>query len=300
MIVVICALAAAFINAVAVVWMRRAAGVRRPKELFSRDMFFAIARQRLWLAAVGLQLAGFMLQAVALKFGSIILVEPLMTMILVFLVLILHYRYGIKVGHKEWLAVGLVCVGLLAMLSAARPRGEQLDYRLIDWIIIVSVIAGCIAGCIWVVRRSRSPRIRAAFGGLAVAANIGLTAGLTKLVIELAGHGFGSLATSWELYALIASGLISAAISQSAFAAGPLVISQPIIEILNPIVSGIIAVTAFDSDISTSVAALGIMIPGFIMTVVGLVLIGGSKRFQRSHLSVPKPTVRWRYASNHS
>lgn len=289
MVVVLCALVASFINAVAVVWMRRAAGARLPSELFSRKLFWAIARRKLWLAALGLQLAGFLLQAVALKFGSLILVEPLMTMILVFLVLILHYRYNVRVGKKEWLAVGSVCVGLLAMLTAARPRGEQLDYRLLDWIIIVVVVASVVAVCIWLVRRAESARTRAAFGGVAVAFNIGLTAGLTKLVVELAGHGFGTLATSWELYALIASGLISAAISQSAFAAGPLVISQPIIEILNPIVSGIIAVTAFDSDINTSAGAIGVAIPGLILTIVGLVSIGGSKRFQQTHLAVPRP-----------
>lgn len=288
LIVVILSLLAAFINAVAVIWMRRAAGFRHPKELFSRQLFLAIARRKLWLAAVALQFIGFLLQAVALNFGSVILVEPIMTMILVFLVLILHYRYNIRVGKTEWFAVGSVCLGLFMMLVAARPHGEVLNYSGDAWTVIMIIVASVIASCIWIVRRAKSPTVRAALGGIAVATNIGLTAGLTKLVVGQINTNPFTIATSWEIYALIASAVSAAIISQSAFAAGPLVISQPIIEILNPIVSGIIAVIVFSSIINTAPMALAIAIPGLILAIVGLALIGGSKRLQQTHLARPK------------
>lgn len=284
-VVVIVSLLAAFINAVAIIMMRRASGSRLPHELFNRKIFWEIAKRKLWLASVGLQLIAFLLQAVALNYGSLILVEPLMTMVLVFLMLLLHFRYDVPASRREWLAVGLVVVGLIMTLSAARPGGGHLVYDGSDWVITVGVVVAIIAGCIWVMRRSDSARVRAAFGGIAAATNIGLTAGLTKLAVEQANKGFVNLATSWELYAVIASGLVMVVILQSVFASGPLVISQPIIEIVNPIVSGIIAVVIFHNVVSTSPTAIAVAIPGLLLAVVGLSLIGGSTRFQRPSLT---------------
>lgn len=284
-VVVIAALAAAFINAVAIVMMRRAAGVRLAHELFRREMFISIAKKKLWLASVGLQLVGFLLQAIALNWGSLVLVEPIMAMVLVFLFLILHFRYKILAGRREWFAVGAVCVGLIVMLFAARPDGGRLTYDSHDWLATIAVIIIVIIACVAIVRRSNSPKIRALVGGLAAAANIGLTAALTKVVVEQANEGFVTLATNWEVYALMASGLAMVAILQSVFAAGPLVISQPVIEIVNPIVSSIIAVAIFHNVIDTSPAAVAIALPGLILAIIGLALIGSSKRYEKAHVT---------------
>lgn len=283
--VVVASLLAALVNAVAIVMMRRASGVRLPHELFRHKIFLAIARRKLWLASVLLQLVGFFLQAVALNWGSLMLVEPLMSMVLVFMFLILHFRYKVRAALREWCAVAFVCVGLVAMLAAARPHGRYLSYDGAEWAITISIILVVIAVCIVVVRSSASPKVRAAIGGLAAAANIGLTAALTKIVVRQGATSFSVLATNWEVYALIASGLAMVVILQSVFAAGPLVISQPIIEIVNPMVSSIIAIAVFRNTIDTSPAAISIAVPGLVLAVAGLALIGSSKRYEKAHVT---------------
>lgn len=284
-IVVVLSLIASFVNATAIVMQRRASGERPPSELFRKKLFVLVAKKRLWLASVGLQLLGFLLQAAALYWGSLILVEPIMTMVLVFLFLLLHFRYNIPASMREWLAIGFVCVGLIAMLSAARPHGGNLHYSSSVWALTIGVVLATIAVCIAIVRRSDSPKIRAAVGGLAAAANIGMTAALAKLAIVRFGENPVSLLWSWELYALIVSGLLMVVVLQSVFAAGPLVISQPIIEIVNPIVSGTIAIVVFHNVINTSAAAISVAIPGLVLAIIGLSLIGGSKRYERTHVT---------------
>lgn len=283
--VVVASLVAALVNAVAIVMQRRAAGVRLPHELFQYKMFMSIAKKRLWLTSVGLQLVGFLLQAIALNWGSLVLVEPIMAMVLVFLFLILHYRYNILAGKREWFAVGAVCVGLIAMLTAARPHGGHLSYSAPEWALTIGIITAVIFTCIVVVRRSDSPKTRAAVGGIAAAANIGLTAGLTKLVLEKFNENPLGLLVSWELYIIIASGLLMVVVLQSVFAAGPLVISQPIIEIVNPIVSSLIGIIIFHNIINTSPAAVAIALPGLALAVAGLALIGSSKRYEKAHVT---------------
>jgi len=51
-----------------------------------------LVRQPLWLTAVGANVAGFALQVVALSFGSLALVQPILACDLMFAVLILWYR----------------------------------------------------------------------------------------------------------------------------------------------------------------------------------------------------------------
>ena len=51
-----------------------------------------LVRQPLWLAAIGANVVGFALQVVALDFGSLALVQPILACDLMFAVLILWYR----------------------------------------------------------------------------------------------------------------------------------------------------------------------------------------------------------------
>lgn len=283
--VVVASLLGALLNATAAIMQRRVAGVRHQKELFSHRMFLSIARKKKFLISVSMQITAFILQAFALAYSAIILVEPLMTMMLVFMILILHFRYKIPAGLKEWSGITLSTVGLIAMLVTARPRGEHMNFNQLSWLLVVAFIVIIIAGCIFIMRRMESANMRALFGGIAGAVNIGLSAAFIKLVVTQIHLGFIPLFTTWELYALALSGLSTVIILQSVFASGPLVISQPIIEILNPIVSGIIAVTLFGSTIDSSPKALAIAIPGLIVAIIGLALIGSSKRYQKAHLA---------------
>jgi hypothetical protein len=283
--VIVAALGAALLNAVAIVMQRRAAGERLPKELYSRQLFLSLAKRKLWLASVGLQLVGFGLQAVALNFGSIILVEPITATVLVFLFLILHFYYKIRAGKREWIAVAAVIIGMSALLGSLQPHGGHIRFDGPAWLVTTIIILVVVTCSIIFVRHSKSPKLRAAVGGIGVAFNIGYSAGLTKLVLEKFGENPAGILGSWEIYALGASALLLLVMFQSVFAAGPLVISQPIIEIVNPIVSSIIGITLFHNIVNTSLTAMLIAIPGLILAAFGLALLGSSKRYEHKHLA---------------
>lgn len=284
--VIVAALGAALLNAVAIVLQRRAAGERLPKELYSRRLFLSLVKRKLWLISVGLQLVGFGLQALALNFGSIILVEPITATVLVFLFLILHFYYKIRAGKREWVAVAAVVVGMSALLGALQPHGGHIRFDGPAWLVTSIIVLIVVAGSIAFVRHSKSPKSRAAVGGLGAAFNIGYAAGLTKLVLEKFGENPAGIFGSWEIYALVASGLVMLITLQSVFAAGPLVISQPLIEIVNPIVSSTIGIFLFHNIVNTSITAMSIAIPGLIIAAFGLALLGSSKRYEHKHLAV--------------
>jgi drug/metabolite transporter (DMT)-like permease len=280
--IIAAALIAAFFNAAAGVLQRRAAGHVEAHELFRKALSIKLTRHRLWLAGIVLETGAFVLQAAALRHGSLVLVEPLLVTDLVFLLLLLHFRFNIKPGVREWLAVGCICAGLSALLAAANPRGGHLQFSGLAWALMSGSITIVIAIGAFAMRRLHSSVQRAATGGIAAAMSFALVAALTKLTMQkLAASGLGSVFSGWELYALAVAGILSLIVMQNAYAAGPLVVSQPIMEIMDPLVTAIIGILVFGDIISTSAGALAIEVLGALLAATGIVLMGSSKRIQQ-------------------
>jgi hypothetical protein len=281
-IAVIGTLLASFLNALSSIWQRRAAGKPDAKMLFHKNFVKAMVVNRLWLGGLGLQILAAVLQGVALYQASLVLVEPLLTMDLVFLMLLLHFRFRVVAGLREWGSVLALCAGLSMLLAAANPRGGHLEFSAANWAWTSGLIGGVVLVGAITMRRSSSPRLRAGIGGVACGLNFALTAGFAKLMLGQLQYGLGNVFSSWEVYAMAVSGAISLIVAQSTFAAGPLAISQPAIEISDPLVSAAIGILLFGDVISTSIGALALEVIGAVLATAGIVLLGGSRRVHES------------------
>jgi hypothetical protein len=132
--VVVLTLLASLCNAIAAVLQRRAIGAPEPHELFRKALVKAVSKNRLWLIGLWLQFLAGALEVIALYKGTLVLVEPLLVTDLVFLLFILHFRYGMKSGPREWMGVIFVCIGLSILLVIANPRGGHMQYSgLVSW-----------------------------------------------------------------------------------------------------------------------------------------------------------------------
>jgi hypothetical protein len=280
-VIVACAVAS-FLNAVAAVLQRRAAGTPHPSRLFSRNLISEISRNEKWLKGMGIQVVASLITAVALYWGSLVLVEPLLTTDLVFLMLILHYRFRVGAGLREWGGVAAICGGLTSLLVAANPQSGDKAFDWLGWTIAAGVVIIGILAAAAIMRRASLSSLRAAIGGVACGLNLSLSAGLIKLVYEQWENGLGAVFTSWQIYAFLLSALLSIIVIQSTFAAGPIAISQPSIEISTPLISVAMGVVLFGDDIRTTAAALALEICGAIIIAAGIILLGRSSRIQRS------------------
>ncbi|MGH9069367.1 MAG: DMT family transporter [Acidimicrobiales bacterium] len=254
--VVIGSLISAFLNAWSAVVQRRVAGKPSRQDLFSRNFIVNLTKNKLWLSGLALQILAFLAQAAALREGSITVVEPLMTADLVFLMFLLRWRFRFKPSVREWSAVLALAIGLSGLLLAADPRGGNIQID--NWRWAIAGVAGAIAifCSSLMVRRLSSRKVRAALAGTAAGINFALNAAFTKLVVGEFSHGINAVFTSWPLYALAISGIISMIVMQSAYASGSLAESQPAIEITDPLISIVIGVMLFGDVIDHSVAAL--------------------------------------------
>lgn len=280
-IVIVTTLIAALLNACSSVLQRQAAGSPHPKELFRGRFIALLLKNKRWLTGMGLQIAGAAFNGVALFFGSLVLVEPLLATDLVFLMLILHFRFRINVGRREWGGVAAIILGLTMLLEAASPRNGHGHSSGKYWALMGIIVATLVLASAVVMRRHSSPKLRAALGALATGLNFALTAGLMKLLFTRFPHGTVAILSGWQLWAFVASGMTSVVVTQSMYGAGPLAISQPILEITEPLASGAIGLLLFDDMVNFGTAALAFEVIGGLLAAGGIIAMGGSKRIIR-------------------
>jgi len=205
-------------------------------------------RRGVWLAGFGFMVASFLLQAVALHFGRLTQVQPLLTTELLFLVVLLAVWFRFDVGVREWLAALAAALGLAAFCTAHSPgRDQGPDGR--NW-IVVGVACAVLAG-VSVALALRGPRWwRAAMSGRRrhrLRLHRGPHQGRHRL------HRFGLGVDVLPLADLRASGHRRGGpfLAQNAFHAGPIAASQSTLIMVDPLVSILIGIVLFGDQLRT-------------------------------------------------
>jgi hypothetical protein len=142
-------------------------------------------------------------------------------------------------------------------------------------LMAVGLVAGQVA----------SGAARASFFAVAAGAAFGLLAALTKTTTWLLGQGASAFFTAWQTYALIGVALAGAICQQSAFQAGPLPASLPVMDAVEPTVAVCIGVFAFAERVSTSPPALVAQAAGVVALLTGIVVLDRSPVVRELHES---------------
>jgi uncharacterized membrane protein len=121
-------------------------------------------RRRIWLLGFAVMIISFVLQAVALHFGRISQVQPILTTELVFLVVILAVWFGFTIGRREWLGSLAVTGGLAGFLYFAHPEYGTLSPPTWDWIVTGWASGVAIATAVVLALRGRGWWPAALFG----------------------------------------------------------------------------------------------------------------------------------------
>ncbi|MFD1661736.1 DMT family transporter [Streptomyces caeni] len=235
-----------------------------------------LARRPMWLAGMGLVTSSFALLGFALAFGPLVLVLPLAATDLLFALPLLAWRRRMPLTH--FAATGMVCTaGGVAMFLTALPHspaGAAVP-SVRDWVPVLAAIGGVVALLV-PTGVSRRGRLRTALYAICAALMLALLDSLTKSAAGLFRvDGFGAF-SRWEPYSLIVVGAVGLVLSQSAYQAGSLAISLPIIDTLEPIGAVAIGIAVFGEQLASSVWALTVQALGAAMAVAGIALLGRS------------------------
>lgn len=196
----------------------------------------AVSRPMWWLGT-GMALAGYGLQVIALGFGTLLVVQPILVLSLMF-TLPLSARYdGRRISFSEifWSLLLGAAVAVLVLLGD--PVAGATHPPLARWLVCLAV------GTVMLTAVSRYAlkqirREKALLLGLVTGAIMGYVAVLSKAVVDnLVNGGLMGLLTAWESYGLLAGAILGTAVQQYSFNAGALKNSLPAMTIAEPIVA---------------------------------------------------------------
>jgi drug/metabolite transporter (DMT)-like permease len=249
--VYVLAVATALSNALTSVFQRM--GVEEaPEDATMRLSLITHALRRgIWLLGFMFMICSFLLQAFALHVGRLSVVQPILTMELLFLVFILGTYFGYRITVREWIGASAIVFGLAGFLAFADPGGGNRIPDTTEW----GVVGGAaVFGIVILVLATRwGPRWwKAAMFGSAAAVSFAFTAALIKVVSDYAARDWVTMLGHWQTYGLIVFGLAGLFLTQNAFHSGPLAASQSTLVLVDPLISILIGIALYGDSLRTS------------------------------------------------
>ena len=210
-----------------------------------------LVRQPVWLLGALFMAGTFGFQALALYFGPLSVVQPVLVLELIFTLGLRVFVLHDDIAGRTWSAALMICAGLAAFLIVASPSDGTGVPHAGQWIMAVSTRGLAVVALLLLARRG-SPARRAAFFGAATAIVWSVDAAFVKQTVDVLAHsGPLGLLTSWPLYAMIATGVLGTILLQGAYAVGPLAASQATLLIVDPLVSIWLGIELFGEQLNT-------------------------------------------------
>jgi drug/metabolite transporter (DMT)-like permease len=284
-IAVLAALGAAGAFGVAAALQHRQAQLAAPAAGPSLRLLAALAARPLWLAAILLAATAYGLQALALAFGPLTLVAPIVATDLVFALLVAA-RWSRPLRPRDWAGCLLAAGGVAAFLAAAPPSSGHSDATPRAWLLAfaaVTLICGVAVNAARLARAGSAPgpgrvsagAARAVLMAAAAGAVFGLTAAVTlSLTRLLRAAGPGATLAHWQPWALLALGTAGLLLSASAFQAGPLAASLPVMDTVEPVAGVLLGTLLFGERLAASPAGLAVQVAAAAAAIAGITVLG--------------------------
>lgn len=282
--VVVFSLLAACCYAVASVLQQRAAAAVPVEYSMRIGLLTRLLARPLWLIGVVADLGGFTFEAIALGLGSLAVVQPLIVLGLPVALALGARTSHQRLGRREWLATGALCVGLFLFLALNTPsRGD--DFAPINrWLVVGGSLAA--AGAVCLFAASAVPAWRATLLAAATGLVFAGSAALTKSVAALLGNDVLGTLGHWELYGVIIVGILSMLVAQSAFQAGHLRQSLPALTLVPPLVSLAIGQYLFGEDLHVTGPVLAADLVCLVLAAGAVVSLGRSPLAETAYSAV--------------
>ncbi len=273
MVSILFALLGAFSQALTSVLQRLANLAGAEKDRSAWDTTKYLIRQPMWLLGMVTMGGTFIFTALALYFGQLATVQPILVTELIFTLALRVFWLRDRIATRTWSAAALLCAGLCGFLVVANPQEGHGHPTFEKWVIALGS-RGLLILVLLVLSRWGSPARRAALLGASAALVWAIDAAFVKAATEvLAHHGWSGLFLHWPVYGVVVTGVLGTVILESAFTAGPLAASQSALLIVDPLASIAIGIELFGEQLRSSPVAIFAQVVLLGMMFVGVVLL---------------------------
>lgn len=211
----------------------------------------AIRRPTWWLS-LSLAWLAYGFQAVALAFGTLLVVQPVLVLSLL-LTLVLSARVEqrkMEIDETFWATILTVAVGVLVVLGRPEPGAREASIS--EWLVALGAGVVVMGATVLAARRQRSV-MRAFLLGAVCGAIFGYLAVFSKTTVDaFVRGGVPELVTTWPLYALLGAAIVGTIVQQYAFSAGNLSQSLPAMKIFEPLLAYSLGMTLLGETFTVS------------------------------------------------
>jgi drug/metabolite transporter (DMT)-like permease len=265
-------------TATASVAQRQAAASAPEKLSFNIHLLGYLLRRPVWFLGIASMILGFIFQILALRAGTLSVVQPVIAteLVIVFGIIAIHDPH--RVHMRDWFSAAGMVIGLGAFLALARPSGGHHHASASMWIlagIATFGFAGLLTAAAYLPGRGGLPASggrKAALLGMAAAAGFGFVAAVIKELSTHLSQGLSGIFLNWSPYVLLIAGAAAFFLASNAFQAGSLASSQPGLTVVDPLVASLLGVILFGERLdhhplilAGEVLALGLLIGSVVL-----------------------------------
>ncbi|OBI19372.1 hypothetical protein A5712_19245 [Mycobacterium sp. E2327] len=260
------ALSSALCIAIGDVLQQRAAHCIEDRSIGHIALLATLLRNRRWWWGALLLIACIALQAAALAKGSVLLVQALLMLSLLFALPINARAWHRRVTGGEWIWGGLLTAAVVVVVVVGNPGAGRSSAALGTWLAVGVVLAPLLVACV-VAGRIRGGAVAAALFAFVSGSLWGVFGVLTKEVVARLGDGGWAVARTPELYACVLAAAGGVVWSQAAFRAGPLTASMPMLQMSQPVVASVLGVVVLGETLNAGRAGIAaLVVAALVMT----------------------------------
>lgn len=209
---------------------------QRIAENADRSVMRTAMTSPLWWIGTTSAVIAYGLQLIALGFGTLLIVQPILVLSLMFTLPLAAWYQGRRMSSEELIWCSLLTISVGVILVFGRPTGGITSPPLDRW--LPSFALGLAAMVSFGVLAQRIRTQRALLLGVVCGILYGFVAVLSKAVVDtLMESGISGLLTSWPFYTLIIAAGSGTVLQQYSFHAGPLKHSLPAMKIIEPLIA---------------------------------------------------------------
>jgi len=278
------AFAGALSYAVASVTQQRSAAAVVSSRPLEPALVLRLVRSRPWLlglVAVGI---GYGLQAAALAFGRLVIVEPVFPLGLLLALVLAARAEGRWLERSEWAAATAAVAGLAAFLVAAEPSGGDRTAPASSLGLATAGSVVAVVACWLAAARVAAPR-RALVLSIGGGVGAGVTDAVTKTVATLVGTQRLALFGDVRLYLLALVGLLTMTVQQNAYRAAGLAASLPAFVVLEPVVGSALGLMIYHERVGGGGLRITIEVLAVLAAVWGIARLANSVMAELARLA---------------
>jgi drug/metabolite transporter (DMT)-like permease len=229
-----------------------------------------LGRDRVWLWGTAANVGGSLVQAAALYFGSVAVVQVLLVSQLIFTLWLAAMWDHRRPRLLELGSAAAICAGIAIFISVpgTAPQAGVVNR---ERVLVATVCAGAFVGLLVLTAAGRHHAVRAVPIAIGAGVFFAISAALLKITTDdLFHNGVAATATDWPGYLLAAANASGFILEQDAFATGSLSLAVTAMTITNPVASYFIGVLAFNAHFPSSAGGLAALAGAAALVVVGV------------------------------